>query len=164
MPPTLPPRAGLLHLVRKYGGADRWELGGPSLETLRSGDAPRDEAVFWAVDPHGEEPRSCAASRTMRPGWVMVPRGPANCDSPPRMGEGRRASSRVRSIQPNFIALQASRSSPESGLLGAASLMTAPRPASFAKKLGNVLRTQPGSRRRIPGTRKPSMPKHIAMR
>src|SRR6185437_12076728 len=59
---------------------------------------------------------------------------------------------------------QASRSSPASVRPVPASRMPAPSPASLTKKLGKVLRTHAGLRRRMPGTRKPSMPKHMATR
>jgi hypothetical protein len=58
----------------------------------------------------------------------------------------------------------ANKSPPERRLPDDPSRITASRSASLAKKLGKVLRTHAGLRRRIPGTRKPSMPKHIAMR
>ena len=62
----------------------------------------------------------------------------------------------------------ANNSSPASDCPSASRIST-PNPlggaaASFWKKLGNVFRTQAGSRRRMPGTFSPSIAKHIAMR
>ena len=64
----------------------------------------------------------------------------------------------VRKTFPNFFAK-----------LVATSTIVAPRPpgagaASLAKKFGNVLRTQAGSLRRMPGTASPSVAKHMATR
>ena len=66
------------------------------------------------------------------------------------------------------IAHSAFRASPTRGR-PAASRISAPTPcgggaASFWKKLGKVLRTQAGSRSFMPGTLRPRMAKHIAMR
>ena len=62
---------------------------------------------------------------------------------------------------PGYPASSAERAS---GRPVAASWTVAPREASFWKKLGKVFFTQDGFSRRMPGTRRASMAKHMAMR